>query len=420
MDNYSEHGDTQDQDIQIWPQEYCRFAYTLNNQQPVRCTWISDQPLFYTDYDDASDEDLAYDDPIIMALEKDIADLREKTLAYDQEIGASNITEMDKLALFSSDADFITHPYAKSYDLTHRDYLLSVMHESRLGSQYLSMAQLYGVKIELSNQVSEASYDRDTQTILIRADMNEIDQLLLISRELRRMIQHRSGVGLHPLTLNPDFAILINRAQIADLAVSMIRVAWELQLSNRRDVWERIEHSPLCDLGRAFAREAIADFRSIQDGTAARMTFESWFLSERCRRADRQLIQQMLADYRGYSFSDNTEASRFIALDILRKLGDMPFSSNYTENLAAQIMVDPIFTEVRDRSNANFLWFIKFERAFTEAEKSTISAEATEAVNVTAQILSFPKVNYTRDTLDPAILNETSAEIFVIPSVLKT
>lgn len=28
----------------------CQCAYTINNRQPVTCTIISDQPLFYMDY----------------------------------------------------------------------------------------------------------------------------------------------------------------------------------------------------------------------------------------------------------------------------------------------------------------------------------------------------------------------------------
>ena len=32
-------------------------------------------------------------------------------------------------------------------------------------------------------------------------------------------------------------------------------------------------------------------------------------------------------------------------------------------------MDDAIFNEVRDRSNANFLWFVKFERSFRETEQ---------------------------------------------------
>jgi hypothetical protein len=168
----------------------------------------------------------------------------------------------------------------------------------------------------------------------------------------------------------------------------MIRVGWELQLSGHKDVWSRIENSTLSDLGRGFAREAIADFRSINNGLAARATFESWFLSERCRKADRTLIQQMLADYQGYVFSDNVETSRLITLDVIKALGKMPFGQNYIEAVATQIIVDPVFTEVRDRSNANFLWFIKFERSFTEAEKEVAPQAAEKAV--TAEIIAFP------------------------------
>jgi hypothetical protein len=76
------HSDTAE--LQIWQLADCRFAYTLNNSQPVRCTWISDQPLFYSDFEDVTDEDMLFDDPVLQALERDIAQLREKTEAYDK------------------------------------------------------------------------------------------------------------------------------------------------------------------------------------------------------------------------------------------------------------------------------------------------------------------------------------------------
>jgi hypothetical protein len=395
MDNTTETGDTgitQDTELQIWPQEICRFAYTLNNSQPVRCTWISDQPLFYSDYDEALEEDdFLLDDPVLKALEMDIADLRAKTTAYEKIAQEFAEVEEDKICLFREDASFMTQNTVDlASDLAEqKDRLYKLAADSRLASQYLSFATLQGVEVSLSNQVTDASYDRDTQTILIRQDMNVVDQIMLMTRELRRMYQHRHGAGLHPLALHPDYAVLVNRAQTADLAVSMIRVAWELHLAGHKDVWARIENSPLSDLGRAFAREAITDFRSIQNGIAARTTFESWFLSERCRKADRVLIQQMLADYQGYSFSDNIEASRVIAVDMMRALGTVPFGQNYIEGVVSQIMVDPVFTDVRDRSNANFLWFIKFERSFTEAEKEVAAKETKERES--AQVITFPK-----------------------------
>lgn len=392
-------GTSEGTELQIWPLENCRFAYTLGSHQPVRCTWISDQPLFYADSDEVTEDDYLLDDPLIEALERDIAELRNKTDAYDKVAKEFVESEGTTEKLFRLDAAFInTSHTAKKSKL---DTVLDTLHTSRLASQFLSFAKLHNVSIRESNQVTDASYDRATQTILVRADMDEATKTLILVRELRRMWQHRNGAGLHPLSVHPDFAVLMNRAQQADMLVAMVRVGWELQLNGYKDAWARIENSTLNDLGRAFAREAIADFRSINNGLAARATFESWFLSERCRKADRTLIQQMLADYQGYVFSDNPETSRMITLDVMKALGKMPFGQNYIETVASQIVADPVFTDVRDRSNANFLWFIKFERSYTEVEQS-LPAE-NEKQTKTGHVLSFPKAK--KSTKGKAITN---------------
>ena len=385
MDKTTETGENCTE-IKIWPQENCRFAYTIGSSQPVRCSWISDQPLFYADYDDVTDDEFLMDDPVMEALERDISDLRDKTSAYDKVAREFAEPENHIQSLFHADAAFISSAYAPTGSTLQN--ALDLLHQSRLASQFISFAQLHGIAIRESSHIVDATYDRSSSSILVRADLDLETKALLMVREMRRMWQHRNGAGLHPLSVHPDYAVLMNRAQQADLVVSMVRVAWELQLAGHKDAWVRIENSTLNDLGRAFAREAIADFRSINNGIAARATFESWFLSERCRKADRSLIQQMLADYQGYVFSDNVETSRLITLDLTKALGKMPFGTNYLESIAAQIINDPVFTEVRDRSNANFLWFIKFERSFTEAETSVALKETLQPA--TADIISFP------------------------------
>lgn len=375
-------------EIKIWPLENCRFAYTIGTAQPVRCSWISDQPLFYADYQDvADDEEYLLDDPVMEALERDIADLRDKTNAYDVVSREFAEPENHIQSLFSQDAGFISTIYKSSE--SNLQASLDLLHQSRLASQFISFAQLHGIAIRETSQIVDAAYDKTANAVLVRADLDMPTKVLLMVRELRRMWQHRNGAGLHPLSVHPDYAVLMNRAQQADLVVSMVRVAWELQLAGYKDAWVRVENSTLSDLGRAFAREAIADFRSINNGMAARATFESWFLSERCRKADRSLIQQMLADYQGYVFSDQVETSRLITLDVTKALGKMPFGTNYLEAVSTQIINDPVFTEVRDRSNANFLWFIKFERSFTEVENTAAVKEALKPE--TAEIISFPK-----------------------------
>lgn len=389
MDKKSGSGSNSGAEMEIWPLESCRFAYTINNYQPVRCTWISDQPLFYADYDDAIEDDDYTDDPILQALERDIADMREKAIAYDK-ISTGFIEEENAVSReFQADAAFVGTFCAEAHDTLHS--VMTLLGESRLAAQLLGFAKLNDVRILESRQTLDASYDRDSKTILVRPDLDISTKALLVTCELRRMWQHKNGAGLHPLSLHPDYAVLINRAQNADLLVNMVRVAWELQLAGHKECWMRIENSTMADLGRAFAREAIADFRSINNGLAARATFETWFLSERCRKADRTLIQQMLADYQGYVFCDNPEASRLIAHDLVRALGKVPFGGNYIEPIANNIMIDPVFTDVRDRSNANFLWFIKFERSFTSAEQEVVDA-GNKKTKTPAAILSFPKI----------------------------
>ena len=54
--------------------------------------------------------------------------------------------------------------------------------------------------------------------------------------------------------------------------------------------------------------------------------------------------------------------------DVIARTGEVPTGKNYLSGLIEVMKADPLFTEVRDRSNANFLWFIKFERSFRETE----------------------------------------------------
>ena len=67
-------------------------------------------------------------------------------------------------------------------------------------------------------------------------------------------------------------------------------------------------------------------------------------------------------------FDMETDA-QMITPTLISALGSMPYGKNYLSDHIDIIMNDPIFTDVRDRSNANFLWFIKFERSFKETEQ---------------------------------------------------
>ncbi len=358
--------------IEIFQQENCRVAYTLNNMQPVRCSIIGDEPLFYMDFEDEiEDEFLCEEDPFgIDAIEQGIAALKEKIMNIGSDLVAEPGLAEIRIMEFLDEKSFILESgnHLSGQDDLRLKTLEKQLAGSRFAAAFLDLAKQHGIGLAFSMQVEHACYDRDAKSIFINPDRDDHDLLLLSARELRRVWQHKNGAMLHPLTFHPEQGILINRAQRADLAMAMVRTAWELQLSGVKEPWARLEQSSMADLTRSFAREAYLDFRTLNNGQAASAVFETWFLSDRCAHEDRHLIQQMLSDYQGYIFSSES-ASRTVGADLIMALGSMPFGKNYLAPFVSTILSDPIFTEVRDRSNANFLWFIKFERSFRDAEQ---------------------------------------------------
>jgi hypothetical protein len=367
------------------PVKQTKLAYTLNNDQPVRCTYISEEPLFYLDANINEEEFM--DDALLFELGLHPQQTQEVLDADLRELTADEALNTEKL--FAEQFGLVDGPVQTNLVDT-----VQLLKNSRMATALLEFAFDHGVRIEVTQQTEVAFYDRHKSVISLRPLLTETDQALLLVRELRRVWQHRNGTLLHPLLFHPDQAIVINRVQAADLMTIMVRVAWELKLSGQRAVWCALEAGDNHDLARAFAREALTDFRAINNGRAMAAVFESWFMSERCRSYDRKLIQEMLSDYQGYvSKAGESEPSRVLTQQILSTLGSVPFGKNYLSAHAATIMADPMFTDIRDRSNANFLWFIKFEQSFRQTEKTLMDVQEKldeEVLSPMGEVLSFP------------------------------
>lgn len=377
----------------------CRVAYTLNNSQPVSCTIIGDQPLFYMDFEGDFEEEGIFDDVDYTFLESELKQLKKEIASFDKFSDTFLQDTNAQVESFFEDKDFITQPQTSSNQSI--DTLIETLKQSRLAAAYIECMENHNVVIEYNAQVESAEYNRANASIAINPNLSHANQILVTAQELRRHFQHRQGALINPLLFHPDNAVLINRSQSADLIVSMIRIAWELQLAGEKTAWEYIENSSIADLGRAFAREAYLDFRTINNGEAAAAVFEAWFLSERCRAQDKILVQQMLADYQGFVFNLD-DASQNITPTLIAALGEMPFGKNYLAEHALTIMNDPIFSDIRDRSNANFLWFIKFERSFRESEQHLQTSNQPTA----SDIRSDAKIIKTQDDIDATTTKE--------------
>jgi len=210
------------------------------------------------------------------------------------------------------------------------------------------------------------------------------DLLTTLVRELRRAWQHHKGALANPMSFEPDEAVLVNRAQQADCFIFAIKVAWELKLIGEDEAWNALAGSPMADVTIAFEVHAQKDFRSLKNGHAARAAYDRFFDGSRTKSFDKWIIHQMLLDDRGYMKS--TEKKRKADMDLFRRLGEIPDGKNYLSG-EHKSPLDMQYTTVEDRSNANFLWFIKFERSFQERELEMMK----ESVKRSAEIVDFAK-----------------------------
>jgi len=350
-----------------------RMAYTLNNSQPVVCTLVSDQPFFYLDEENALEDDFLLDDELLeeeffnTELESQLAVMKNKIDLYERN------TKQRERNNKKREDDFI-QSYTTDDSIELSD-LLNLLKESRIAHAYLDDIYARGIYIQNSNHCESAHYDAAAKTIFIRDDLPKTEAVFAMLTELRRAWQEGQQAAVNPLTLHPDYAVLVNRVQQADIMVGTVRAAWELKLAGHEDIWKHVDQSSMRDMGRALAREALADFRTLNNAKAQAAAFETWFLSDRCKDADKSLINAMLAGYDKFTINEEGLKTAPVA-QIIARVGEMPFGKNYLASYTHMIMQDGLFTEVRDRANANFLWFIKFERAFDETEQALQSSGA--------------------------------------------
>jgi hypothetical protein len=143
----------------------------------------------------------------------------------------------------------------------------------------------------------------------------------------------------------------------------------------------------MADIGRAFEIKAQGDFRSLNNGEAARAAYDKFFDDARVKAHDKRLIHQMLLDENGYMRKCGQGRAEKAGIELFARLGEMPQGRNYLALKSGRAPLDASYAAIEDRSNANFLWFIKFERSFHEKEMQMMQ----ESVKLSAEIVDFAK-----------------------------
>lgn len=324
-----------------------RYAYTLDGKQPVVCNLIGDKPLFYMEFNhsDADFHDDFFDDDELHTLEQEITTLK-------REIEAE-----EKLCLPDIHHEFKLEDFRNNFKDQEELCLISLS-QAIQSSRFISMMG-NGMRVELNPQVKDVEV---VGRIIYLWPYHDLETAyLLVAREIRRYYRK----SINPLNFEPDHAVLINRVNSADLAITMARAAWEAQLLGWKECWYRC-YEAFPEVSRAYLREASTDWRSINNGNALRSAFETYFMDcETINRDDKDLIRRMLASNEYIWMSE----VRSLSVQDLAQISQLPFGeTSYLRNYLNVVMSDPIFTEVRKRENANFLWFIKFESSFRKTE----------------------------------------------------
>lgn len=217
-----------------------------------------------------------------------------------------------------------------------------------------------------STTVGPSYYD-EIENILILNCTQSSDVILKNIVLLLREAYHQQNNHYIPiLSLEAPDAVLYNRCINADKLCILFRVAWELKLSSHNDLYNLLKYSydeNIKHIFKDYEREVQKDFRQLKNGNGFAFILENIFLHDGINEWDTNLIHEMLAS-NSYFTTKLIDLSR----TTLIKLGKIPQEINYIEPHVYTIMSDPIFTEIRGRSNSNFLWFIRFEQNWLKIE----------------------------------------------------
>lgn len=276
---------------------------------------------------------------------------------------------------------------SKDESLVCLDDLKALIAKSRTGEALLTGESAKDLQIHFDTQTIQSQfYPRPGGSVItLNPYRPKGDLLNMLVRELRRAWQHHQGALVNPMRFEPDEAVLVNRAQQADVFMISVKVAWELKLLGENEAWDFMTGSPMGDMTRVFEIHAKKDFRSLNNGEAARAAYDKFFDGSRTKTHDKRIIHQMLLDDQGY-MKKNEKRPR-VNMELFQKLGEMPHGSNYLAMHSRRLPTDVCYATIEDRSNANFLWFIKFERSFQEKELKMLQ----ESVKVSAEIVDFAK-----------------------------
>lgn len=382
-------------DKQRWGDEYIFFGrqtvlmscHAGDYGQRALCNIIGDQPLFYIE--DSATEDMELDE-----LFKKIDHLEAQRDQLQKQIGLydSVMTPHSAETMSRAEDRFDLLFAAETQKLTLDQILETACASGSFRSYYDCVIRTELAAITLDTRVEGTVFDSERKTITVNPHQALTEAATGLLTAMRQAFLYDQSAELKAVTmLQPQDAILVNRLIMADCDSLCAAFYWDMRLAGYHDIWAQALTGADYDLCAAYAMEAMMDFRALQTGQALRATVEKWFMSARCKGLDRKTVQVLMAQKDKEACYG--ELTSFTLLhDMIRVIGSRPAGENYLMPIISAVLSDSIFRDVRDRSTANFLWFVTFERRMADMEQELqIAADDVESTDTNILEFSKPK-----------------------------
>ncbi|MDF3025684.1 MAG: hypothetical protein K0R10_3045 [Alphaproteobacteria bacterium] len=158
------------------------------------------------------------------------------------------------------------------------------------GESVVTFLEMNNVKIELLSDpinwaastltittVRDGEYFYKDPKILLKRDLTDDNLLQAIVHETGHLNQHLSKVGNPDRILSEREYILFYRAAEADAQALCTEVTWALKQAGDAGPWNAACNAGYKDICDAYEMMVTADPSSIENGTAKRIAFDTWF-----------------------------------------------------------------------------------------------------------------------------------------------
>jgi hypothetical protein len=125
--------------------------------------------------------------------------------------------------------------------------------------------------------VKDGEYFYLNPKIILKRDLTDDNLLQAIVHETGHLNQHLSKVGNPDRILSEKEYILFYRAAEADAQALCTEVTWALKQQGDAGPWNAACNAGYKDICDAYEMMAVADPSSIDNGTAKRIAFDTWF-----------------------------------------------------------------------------------------------------------------------------------------------